>query len=524
MISWLLVIFFAIFLIVPIANSFVNAFMVGSAFSLANFTEIFSDPQLWVEFFNSLKVALVSAALSVIFAFCVAYAVNYTNLPKWFKKLVPVVIMIPMLLPTITYGFSIIYSIGKQGLFTNLLNLPEMDFYGFQGLLLGYIMYTLPISFLMINAAMKFIDKRYAIVSQLMGDSPWQTFNTTVLTPLRPTLAAAFVQSFFMAFTDYEIPSYIGGQYAVIATRLYNEMLGSLPNFGHGAVIAILMLVPSIISIYLLYLANRNAITYDSISKIQPNKNKARDISFGLISGLLLLLIICLFLPIFVVPFTSSWPYNLDFSLEHFNSAFADSSIMRAYTNSVMISGVVALVGTLTAYMAGIITARSKMQTSIKKSIDWTAIIINTIPGMVLGLAYLLLFNRTPIKGTFFIIIIANMVHYFSTPYLTMRDSLGKLSKSWEPTALLMGDSFFNTVKRIITPNVMSALLEVFAYFFINSMVTVSAVIFIVSTKTSLITTKIQELQYYNRFNEVFILSIMLFLTNVIVRTIFEYL
>ena len=61
-----------------------------------------------------------------------------------------------------------------------------------------------------------------------------------------------------------------------------------------------------------------------------------------------------------------------------------------------------------------------------------------------------------------------------------------------------------------------------FSYYFVNAMVTVSAVIFIAGARTMVITTKIQELQYFNEFNEIFVLSLLILLTNLIARAVFR--
>ncbi|MCB6367784.1 ABC transporter permease subunit, partial [Intestinibacillus massiliensis] len=129
---------------------------------------------------------------------------------------------------------------------------PFFEIYGFNGLLLGYTIYTLPISFMLINNTMGYIDKRFMIVSRIMGDSPLRTFQATILRPLLGTLAASFIQTFFLCFTDFGIPASVGGEFQVIASLLYNEMLGSIPNFGNGAVVALVMLVPSVVSITIL--------------------------------------------------------------------------------------------------------------------------------------------------------------------------------------------------------------------------------------------------------------------------------
>ena len=150
--------------------------------------------------------------------------------------------------------------------------------------------------------------------------------------------------------------------------------------------------------------------------------------------------------------------------------------------------------------------------------IDGIALVTNTIPGMVVGIAFLFIFTGTPLQNTLILIIICNIVHFFSTPYLMMKNSLSKLNSSWEATASLMGDSWFKTIVRIITPNMASTLLEVFGYYFVNAMVTVSAVIFIAGARTMVITTKIKELQYYTKFNEVFVLSLLILFTNLAVK------
>ena len=115
-----------------------------------------------------------------------------------------------MLLPTITYGFAIIYSFGKQGLLTQLFGRQLFNIYGFNGLLLGYVVYTLPIAFTLINNAMGYIDKRFMIVSRLMGDSPLQTFRMTILIPLLGTLATSFSPDLLPLLYGLRDPGFCG--------------------------------------------------------------------------------------------------------------------------------------------------------------------------------------------------------------------------------------------------------------------------------------------------------------------------
>lgn len=516
-------VFFAGFLAVPMISVLVKSFTGnGEAASLSHYVEVLTGRGFLRALGNSFAISICSALLATVLAFILAYTIHYTNVGKRYKWLISKAAILPMLLPTITYGFAIIYSFGKQGLLTQLFGRQLFDIYGFNGLLLGYVVYTLPIAFTLINNAMGYIDKRFMIVSRLMGDSPLQTFRMTIVIPLLGTLATSFIQTFFLCFTDFGIPASVGGQYEVVASVLYEEMLGSIPNFGNGAVVALVMIIPSVVSITVLHILEKYNVRYNKISPIELKKGVKRDIVFAVLSGAVLICALSMFIVMFVTPFIEEWPYRMNFTLEHVQAVFEDRQLYGVYVNSVIVALITALAGTLIAYGGALVTARSTVSGKLKKVIDSIALVTNTIPGMVIGLAYLFVFTGTPLQNTFPIIIICNIVHYFSTPYLMMKNSLSKMNASWETTAMLMGDNWMKTIARVVTPNALSTLLEVFSYYFVNAMVTVSAVIFIAGARTMVITTKIQELQYFNEFNEIFVLSLLILFTNLIARAVFR--
>ena len=307
----------------------------------------------------------------------------------------------------------------------------------------------------------------------------------------------------------------------MIASVLYSEMLGSVPDFGNGAVVALVMLIPSVVSIAVLKWLEKYNVRYNKISAVELKKSTARDGVFALLTGIIMICVISVFAVIFVVPFVKDWPYYTNFTLEHIRTVFSDSSLYGVYLNSLMVALLTAVIGTLISYGAALITARSSISPKWKNIVEGIALVTNTIPGMVLGLAYLFAFSGSFLQNTFAILIICNMVHFFSTPYLMMKSSLAKMNASWETTAMLMGDTWTKTVVRVVTPNALSTLLEVFSYYFVNAMVTISAVIFLAGARTMVITTKIKELQYYNKFNEIFVLSLLILFTNLAAKAVF---
>lgn len=514
---------FAVFLAVPIIRLLLESFLGDAGIGVANYIEVLTEKGFLRAFGNSVTVSVCSALIATGLAFFMAYSIQYTNLNKKFKSAVRTLAVLPMLLPTITYGFAIIYSFGKQGLLTKLFGRQLFDIYGFNGLLFGYVIYTLPISFMLILNTMGFIDKKFMVVSRVMGDRPGQTFLQTIMRPLLGTLAASFVQCFFLCFTDYGIPASVGGKFDVVATVLYNEMLGSIPDFNRGAVVAMMMLIPSVISIILLKYLERYNVRYNKISQVELKKNPVRDGICAVGSTVILVCVLAIFAVIFVVPLVQEWPYQVHFTLDHVRDVLNDQSLFGVYQNSILVAVCTALIGLLVTYGAALATARSGLNGKLKGVIDAIALVTNTIPGMVIGIAFMFIFSGTPLQNTFPLIILCNVVHYFSTPYLMMRNSLSKLNSSWETTASLMGDNWIKTIVRVVTPNMTSTILEVFSYYFVNAMVTVSAVIFIAGARTMVITTKIKELQYYTKFNEVFVLSLFILGTNLLVKIILGY-
>lgn len=491
---------------------------------IENYTHVLYDSSFLLAIRNSFAIAGIEALITVTLAFILAYGLQYTRLPGKFKAVVQIMIMLPMFLPTLTYGFAVIYSFGKQGLITKLLGHQLIPIYGFWGMLLSYIIYTLPPVFILLYTAFKYVDTHYITVSQLMGDTPLQTFYITSVRPMVGSLAAGFILSFFLAFTDYGIPASIGGEYPVVALHLYMVMMGSIPDFQAGSAIAVIMLVPSVIAIALLHGAERFNFRYNKLSSIALQPDRLRDLSFGVVYICVIAGILSVFAIMFIVPFIKSWPYQIVFTTETLQRILSDRSIRGVFLNSLMVSSITAVCGTVLAYMAALVNARSHMPAACKVLMDAVAMIANTVPGMVLGVAYLFAFTGTPLQNTFAIIIILCMSRGFTTPYLMIKASLSKINLTWETTGELMGDSWCQTLFRVIIPNTMATVYQMLSYIFITTMVTISAIIFVTGARTMVMTTKIQEALYFEKFDEVFVLSLLIFGTNIVAKIILDYL
>ena len=349
---------FALFLVYPTVRLLLKSILSENGMTMEFYHSVLTQKGFLKALGNSFLIAGVSALLTTGLAFFLAYTIHYTNINAKFKEGIEKAAVLPMFLPTLTYGFAIIYSFGKQGLLTKLFGRQLFDIYGFNGLLIGYIIYTLPVSFLLIHNTMGYIDKKFMIVSRIMGDNRVSTFMMTIFRPLAGTLMASFIQSIFLCFTDFGIPASVGGKFEVIASVLYSQMLGSVPDFHKGSVVAVMMLLPSIVSIALLRYLEKYNVRYQKISVMELPKNRGRDWLCGIGSGLIILGVLSIFAVIFIVPFVQDWPYQTGFSMEHFRAVFQDAGLMGVYKNSLYVALLTAVFGTLAAYGSALITAQ----------------------------------------------------------------------------------------------------------------------------------------------------------------------
>lgn len=349
---------FALFLVYPTVRLLLKSILSENGMTMEFYHSVLTQKGFLKALENSFLIAGVSALLTTGLAFFLAYTIHYTNINAKFKKGIEKAAVLPMFLPTLTYGFAIIYSFGKQGFLTKLFGRQLFDIYGFNGLLIGYIIYTLPVSFLLIHNTMGYIDKKFMIVSRIMGDNRVSTFMMIIFRPLAGTLMASFIQSFFLCFTDFGIPASVGGKFEVIASVLYSQMLGSVPDFHKGSVVAVMMLLPSIVSIALLRYLEKYNVRYQKISVMELPKNRGRDWLCGIGSGLIILGVLSIFAVIFIVPFVQDWPYQTGFSMEHFRAVFQDAGLMGVYKNSLYVALLTAVFGTLAAYGSALITAQ----------------------------------------------------------------------------------------------------------------------------------------------------------------------
>jgi iron(III) transport system permease protein len=165
----------------------------------------------------------------------------------------------------------------------------------------------------------------------------------------------------------------------------------------------------------------------------------------------------------------------------------------RYLLNSLLIALGVSVLGTVSSYIIAYFTARTPGKSS--KTLHLISITSLAIPGLVLGLSYVLFFKGSFIYGSLAMLILVNTVHFLASPYLMAYNSLGKLNANLEDVGLTLGISRFFIIRDVLIPQTKLTIMEMVSYFFVNSMMTISAVSFLTTVRNKPVSLMITEFE-----------------------------
>ena len=163
-------------------------------------------------------------------------------------------------------------------------------------------------------------------------------------------------------------------------------------------------------------------------------------------------------------------------------------------------------------------TARNK--TKLSYVLHLMSITSLAIPGLVLGLSYVMFFKSTPIYGTFAILFLVNSMHFFSSPYLMAYNTFGKINENLEDVGSAMGIGRWGMIKDVILPQSSGTILEMMSYFFVNCMMTISAVSFLATVSDKPLALMITQFEGQMQLECAAFVSLVILVVNIILKLV----
>jgi iron(III) transport system permease protein len=197
--------------------------------------------------------------------------------------------------------------------------------------------------------------------------------------------------------------------------------------------------------------------------------------------------------------FIKFWPYDKSLSLRHYQFGLIDAGVLMSYFNSLKLALMVAVGGTIFIFGCAYLLEKTRGMPATKSAVRLLAAIPMGVPGLVLGLGYILFFNDPAnplngIYGTLTILVLSTVVHYYTSSHLTAVTALKALDNEFESVSASLKVPFYKTFFRVTVPVCLPAILDIGRYMFVNAMVTISAVVFLYSSDTQLASVAILNL------------------------------
>lgn len=460
---------------------------------------------------QSLTVSFTATLISVSLAGLLSWAVARTNVRH--KTILNTLITVPMLIPSISHGMGLIIILGANGWLSRLLGLTS-GVYGFWGIVIGSVMYSFPVAYLMLYDVLRYEDGTPYEAAEVMGLTTKDRFFSITLPYLRKPLISVVFATFTMIITDYGVPLMVGGKYMTLPVMMYQDVIGML-DFGKGSVIGMILLIPALIAC-VLDMANRDKGNAAFVGKPYGiKKNENRD---WFARAVIMVLVILVFLPIgsfSVLGFMKKYPIDMSLSLSNAAQA-VNMGALRYLKNSLIIAVVVSFLGTGLAVFNAYMTARNR--TKLSYVLHLMSITSLAIPGIVLGLSYVMFFKTTPIYGTFAMLFLVNSMHFFASPYLMAYNTFGKINENLEDVGATMGVSRWGIIKDVLLPQSVGTILEMMSYFFVNCMMTISAVSFLANVNTKPLALMITQFEGQMQLECAAFVSLLILLVNVVMK------
>ena len=467
-----------LFIVYPIFLLFWKAFQVE------NPGQFFQEISLRYKtaFFHSMESSFYSALISIGLAFFLSYGIRSTG--KWQKRIALILLSMSMVSPPFISSLSFITLYGRRGLITYRLLGLSFDPYHKWGVILMQSIHFACMNTLFFTNALEDFDGKLYDSGRDLGANAFFVLKDILLPLLSPAILASFFLSFLRGLSDFGTPIIIGGRYSTLATEIYLQIIG-FSDFSKAAAMNILLLFPAFFSFLLYRMSMKKA---DDRNKEQKGKTGLRldskhwmNLPIQFLLFFFLLFQLLQYASIFLYGFLRFNKKQIFFTWENMGSLFQYNlstmglSLLLAFTASVL--------GSFFAFLLTYLMER-KMKRG-KKLLDFALSLPYLLPGTCFGLAYILAFNKAPLKltGTVWIMLFSLLFRQMPLGSRLAGTALSQSPKNLELAARDLGTKPSMVFFQIILPGILPSFFSSVYLQFSQGLTTAGAIIFLISAK-----------------------------------------
>ena len=474
----LLILPILLFIVYPIFLLFWKAFQVE------NPGQYFQEIALRYKtaFFHSIESSFYSAVISTVLAFFLSYGIRSTG--KWQKRIALVLLSMSMVSPPFISSLSFITLYGRRGLITYRLLGLSFDPYHKWGVILMQSIHFACMNTLFFTNALEDFDGKLYDSGRDLGANAFFVLKDILLPLLSPAILASFFLSFLRGLSDFGTPIIIGGRYSTLATEIYLQIIG-FSDFSKAAAMNILLLFPAFFSFLLYRMSMKKA---DDRNKEQKGKTGLRldnrhwmNLPIQFLLFFFLLFQLLQYASIFLYGFLRFNKKQIFFTWENMGSLFQYN--LSTMGLSLLLAFAASVVGSFFAFLLAYLMER-KMKRG-KKLLDFALSLPYLLPGTCFGLAYILAFNKAPLKltGTVWIMLFSLLFRQMPLGSRLASTALSQSPKNLELAARDLGAKPSLVFFQIILPGILPSFFSSVYLQFSQGLTTAGAIIFLISAK-----------------------------------------
>lgn len=438
-------------------------------YTLKNYQAAYASEYTYSTFKNSLIFASGSASLTFIFGTLLAWLTERTNTPL--RAIFVPVAVVPLILPGVLESIAWIFLLSPKFGYLNvwlrdLFGLQSMPFnvFSLPGMIWVHSVGQVPLAFLMMVAAFKSMDPSLEESAMMSGANTWQTFRRVTLRLLVPTAGSVLLILFVRTLESFETPALIGipARIYVYTSEIFLAFNEYPPDYGRGGALAVGLLLLSAVGVWLYTRATKEGKKFQTVTgkAFRPRQfdlGPWRWVGFGFLTTYFLIVVLlpflvllwASFLPFFAAP---SWDAVQKLSLDNYRYLNGFRPFWGAMKNSIILSTLTATVAMMLTSLVAWIVYKSRLPGSWL--LDFLAFVPITVPGIVLGMALILLYVAfpLPIYGTIWMLLIAYVTRFIPYGMRAASGSIMQIHSELEEAAAASGASWWESFRRVTLP------------------------------------------------------------------------
>nr|WP_254027283.1 iron ABC transporter permease [Mesorhizobium ventifaucium] len=465
----------ALAVLTPVGLIIYQSFLTGpffsprAAFGLDAYSYVFTDRN----FYKALGTTTVSAfgmvAIAVPLGGLLSFLITRTDIR--FKRLLEILVLVPMFISSIVLAFGYTVSVGPTGFLSlamrDIIGIVPWNIYSLTGMIVIAGLSHVPHVYLYVSSAMRSLPSDLEEAARTSGASIWQVSRDVTLPMVLPSIVFAASLNVLLGFETFGIPLVLGDPNGIMVLTTYIYKLTTLfgtPTYQLMAVVAVVLLLITLPLVWMQRRLLRNARRYAAlggkgarVATLKLGRN-GQLVALGIIGLWLFVSVVLPIGGITVRAFVDAWGEGVNLldqlTLANFVRLTEVPSLVRGMINTVILSVVGGAVAVGIYLLVGLAGHRNHGLSNTV--LDYIVLLPRALPGLVIGLAFFWVFLfvpfLTPLRPTLFSLFIAYVVVGLSYGLRLLQGTLIQVAPELEESARTTGATIGRTWRDIVIP------------------------------------------------------------------------